>query len=254
MNNGYFGSIDTDAGIGTILSNFNSEYVNHVISDSLEMRFRPFDGSMPNMVDVLERQFLSVLTNAPDYADKIKDVKTETYKEIIMIICNYYNLSFISDFDSIEPSEIHGIAHTLYDIFVARFTEFAIDFFVSYIVNNADSIVSYLKASENANKPKESGLYSPKNFIDQKYILIHANINQVIYNMAGYDISLQQLLQYFLDPVSCDRISNIIVDNGDIYKNFYACFITDQRYSANLLTSIKLKLQSRTQEALSVIG
>ena len=37
--NGYMGSIDTDAGIGTILSHFDSEYVNHIIEDSLNMKF-----------------------------------------------------------------------------------------------------------------------------------------------------------------------------------------------------------------------
>lgn len=250
----FSGSIDTDAGIGTILSNFSTEYINHVIGDSLNMKFRPFDGAMPNMVDVLERQFLSILVNSPDYTEKITDVKIETYKEIILNICNYYGLSFSGDFDSMQPEEIHGIAHTLYDIFISRFTEFMIDFFVSYIINNADSIASYLKTDESINKPKEAGIYSPKNYIDPKYILIHANVNKVVYNMAGYDIDLQTLLNYFLDPVTSNRIGSLLVDNGDIYKRHYACYIMDQRYTASVLTNIKLKLQSRTQEALNITG
>ena len=245
-------SIDTDIGIGTILSNFNSEYINHVITDSLNMRFRPFDGPMPNMVDVLERYFVSIEVNAADYKDQVKEVKEKTYQEIITIICNYYNLTFTGDFDNMELYQIFGTAHTLYEVFISRFTEYMIDFFVLYIINNSDSIISYLKQDDRYVKPKETGLYSPKNFIDQKYIIIHANINQVIYNMAGYDIGLDQLLKYFLNNEGL-FIASMLIDNGDIYKNYYACFIKDQRYSASVLTNIKLKLQSKTQEAINII-
>ena len=42
------------------------------------------------------------------------------------------------------------------------------------------------------------------------------------------------------------------MDNGDIYKTHYACYILDQRYSAGVLTNIKLKLQAKTQEAMKI--
>jgi hypothetical protein len=253
--NGYTSSIDTDAGIGTILSHFSTDYITHVIEDSLNMKFRPFNGDpMPNYVDVLERQFQSIYQNSPDFANKVSDVRIETYQEIILIICKYYNLTFEGNFESMAPQEILGVAHTLYDIFISRFTEYMINFFVSYIVANSDSINSYLKSidDETINKPKESGLYSPRNFIDSKFILIHANINRVIYNMAGYDISLQELLNYFLDTVTAQRIGNLVSDNNNIYKNYYASYIVNEQYSAGVLTAIKLTLQSRTQEILNI--
>lgn len=250
--NGYMGSIDTDAGIGTILSHFDSEYVNHIIEDSLNMKFRPFADPMPNIVDVLNRQLLSVLTNCPDYKEKVDDVRKETFIEIINKICFYYNLTFQYDTDGATTDELYGIAHILYDVFISRFTDYMIDFFVSYIVNNADSICAYLNNDENTKRPKESGLYSGKNYIDPKFILIHANINQVIYNMAGYDISLQQLISNFLDLNTGNYINSMLIDNGDIYKNYYATYILDQRYAAGVITNIKLKLQSRTQEVMKI--
>lgn len=250
--NGYMGTIDTDAGIGTILSHFSSEYINHVIDDSLNMKFRPFDGPMPNMVDILERQFHSISQNARDYQEKVSDVRIETYKEIIYKICNFYNLSFTGDFDSMPQEEIYGICHIMYDIFISRFTEYMNNFFVSYIVENADGIVSSLKIDEETNHPKESGVYNSKNYIDPKFILIHANINKVIYNMAGFDIPLDILLYHFLDRNSAHRLSSLLQDNCDIYKTHYASYILDQRYSAGVLTNIKLKLQARTQEAYQI--
>ena len=83
MYQSYVGSIDTDAGIGTILSRFESQYIIDVVNDSLTMRFRPFNTPMPNMPDVLERRFQMVYKAAPDYREKIDDCRTETYKEII---------------------------------------------------------------------------------------------------------------------------------------------------------------------------
>lgn len=249
--NGYMNRIDTDAAIGTILSHFDSEYINHVISDSLNMKFRPFDPPMPNMVDVLNRQFESIILNSPDYINEVRNVQTETYKEIINMICSYYNLTFTGDFDSMNPQEMYGAAHTLYDIFISRFTEYMINFFVHYIINNSDSIYAYLNSDENSKKPKENGAYS-KSFIDPKFIIIHANINQVIYNMASYDISLQEMIGYFVDRNSADYLISVLQDNNDIYKNHYASYIIDQRYSAGVLTNIKLNLQSRTQEALNI--
>lgn len=247
------GSIDTDAGIGTILSHFSTEYITHVIGDSLNMKFRPFDTPMPNMVDVLERQLVAIYANsAGDYKEQVMETRNETYKEIINMICSYYNLTFIGDFDSMNPEEIHGIAHVLYDIFISRFTEYMINFFVSYIVENSDSIVVHLRMDEESIKPKEAGLYSPKNYIDPKYIIIHANVNKVIYDIAGHDIPLQCLIAHFLDPASAARIGSLLIDNNDIYKNHYACYIMDQRYSAGVLTNIKLKLQAKTQELVQI--
>ena len=72
--------------------------------------------------------------------------------------------------------------------------------------------------------------------------------------MAGYDISLEELLNYFVERTVAERLNNLLLDNGDIYKNYYAYYIIDQRYSASVLTNIKLKLQSRTQEALNILG
>lgn len=247
--NGFSTTIDTDAGIGTILSHFSTEYINHVVEDSLNMKYRPFMyGAMPNMVDVLERQFLAIDNNAKDYTEKTMQVRFETYQEIIQKICKYYNLHFAGDFDSISPEEIYAITRTIYDVFISHFTEYMIDFFVSYIVDNADSIANYLRLDETSVKPKESGVYNSEDYIDPKYILIHANINQVIYNMAAYDISLETLLNYFLKNSVAAQISSLLEDCGDIYKNYYACYILDQRYAPGVLTNIKLQLQGRTKQ------
>ena len=238
-------NIDTDAGIGNILSNLDTEYILHVVDDSLSKKFRPFDEPMANMVDVLEREFILILQNAPDYTEKIKDVRKQTYVEIITRILDYYGLNLTIDIMDTDEETIHTIAKLLYDIFIARFTDNMINFFVSYIIDNADDIYAYLKPMDNINRPRDTGVYSKNNFIDEKFILIHANANMVIYNMAGYDISLSTLLNYFFDPNVAGYLNSILEDTQDIYKYHYAEYIKSVN-GPEVITRIKLELQSRT--------
>lgn len=250
MNN-YIGSIDTDMAIGSILSNFESSWIIHTVQDSLNMRFRPFNEPMPNFADIINRQFSTILACGQEYADKISFTRDETYREIINTICEYYNITVTEDLQNINSVELYGIAHTLYDIFVSRFTDYMVDFYISYIINNMDSIYAYLINDETVKKIREKDM-PVKSYIDPKFQLIHANLNKVILNTISYDIPLETLLSYFVDNNSAIRLSMLLSDNGDIYKNYYAIYLQDQRYMAELLTCIKLKLQARTQEAYDI--
>ena len=247
-------AIDTDAAIGTILSNFSSDYINHVMEDSLqlEMRFRPFGDQLPNFVDVLNRNLMAVLAESPDYADKVMEVRIETFKEIILMICNHYNLRFCVPFEEIAPEELYGIAQKMYEVFISSYSENLINFFTSYIVKNADQIIQYLQSDPTAIKPKETGIYDASHYIDPKFILIHANMNKVIYNMASYDIDLPTLFSYFFEPVTWNRMIQLLQDCGDIYKNHFAICITDARFTAGVLTNVKLRLQSMTYQAIDI--
>lgn len=250
MNN-YTRSIDTDMAIGTILSNFETPWIMHTIEDSLNMKFRPFGEPMPNFVDILDRQFKAVLNAGPDYDEKINITRVETYKEIITAICNYYGLIFAQPFEEINIEELYGIARTLYDIFISRFTDYMIDFFVKYITYNIDSIYTYLINDETVKKPRDKDM-PVKSYIDPKFYIVHSNLNKVIINMIAYDIPLETLLSYFVDAPIAARLSGILQDTGDIYKNHYAACLKDQRYMAELLTCIKLKLQSNTQDSFTI--
>lgn len=239
------GMLDTDQALGTILGNFSSDYILHVVEDSLQMKFRPFSDEMPNICDILERQFAAVYANAPDYQDQITFTRGETYEEIIKIICKYYNLQFTLPFEEIDPNELYGIARTMYDIFISRFSMYCISFFTRYIIDNKESIYNMINNDPEALRPKEQ---AKKLVDDSMMILIHANINSIIQQMPAFDISLEGLLQYFCDPVTFNRLNSILLDNGDIYKNYYASYITNPKTTAEMITAIKLELQSMTYE------
>lgn len=249
--NDFIGSIDTDMAIGTILSNFETPWIMHTVQDSLNMKFRPFREPMPNFADIVNRQFNTLLEASPDYRDKVEETRRQTLVEIIDALCTYYNLIFVEQYDNINTVELYGIAHTMYDILVSRFTDYMVNFFTSYIMNNIDSIYAYLVADDNVRKMKEKDSMA-RSYIDPKFMLIHANLNRVIDNMRAYDIPLETLLEYFTDQSTAARLSMLLEDTRDIYKFHYAIYLEDDRYRSQLLTAIKLRLQARTQESFSV--
>ena len=241
-----YSNIDTDYAIGTILSRFDSEYITGVIQRSIESRFRPFSEPMPNMVDVLARQFKGVLDNSPDYADKVLSVETQTYQEICQMICNYYNLEFDQDNDQLYGNTLRTFAHIMYDIFVARFTDYIIQFYTSYILRNIDYIYNYLCDIDGIKKARENSAQAQKMYTNPKFALVHSNLNLVIINMASYDISLQELLSYITDYNTASMICNFVADKGDIYKYHFASYVLNKNTMSGILTSVKLQLQSQT--------
>lgn len=247
----YTRSIDTDMAIGSILSNFDSAWVIHSVEDSLNMRFRPFGEPMPNFIDILNRQFAATIDAGPDYRQQIEEVKNQSFREIINTICRYYNFELTEDISELPDLEFYGIARNIYDIFVSNFTEYMINFFMTYIIQNMDSIYTSLMNDDNIKKPREKDL-PVKSYIDPKFYIIHSNLNKIILNMQTYDIPLEVLLTYFVNADMAARLGQLISDKGDIFRNHYAIYLSDQRYMADLLTTIKLRLQARTQESLSI--
>lgn len=247
----YTNSIDTDMAIGSILSNFETPWIIHTVEDSLDMKFRPFGEPMPNFIDILNRQFNATIDAGPDYRDQIEEVRRQSFKEIVNTICNYYGLELGEPIDQLNPLEFYGISRNLYDIFVSNFTEYMINFFITYIIQNMDSLYIALMNDETVKKPKEKDI-PVKSYIDPKFYIIHSNLNKIILNMANYDIPLNALLTYFVDPNMATRLGNLLIDTNDIYRHHYAIYLQDQRYMADLLTCIKLRLQARTQESLTI--
>lgn len=242
------GMLDTDQGLATILSNFSSDYILHVVEDSLNIKFRPFSDEMPNMCDILERQFAAVYANAPDYTDQISFTRNETYQEIIKIICNYYNLEFTGIFEEIDPNELYGIARTMYDIFISNFTTYCIGFFTKYILDNKESIYNMINNDPNIIRVKDNTKTTNKQLDDNELLLINMNVNSIVTNMPAFDIPFEQLLGYFCDPVIYNRLIQLLIDKGDIYKNYYASYIINPKTTAEMITCIKLSLQSMIYE------
>ena len=71
MQNQVINNINTDSAMADILDCMSYDYVYHVITESINMRFRPYSTPMPNIPYSLEQNFRIQLDAAPGSRDQI---------------------------------------------------------------------------------------------------------------------------------------------------------------------------------------
>jgi hypothetical protein len=233
--------INTDYAVQTILSNFSEDFIANLIQTSLQYRFRPFALRSPNYPEIFYNQFESIIQNSTGYDSTIIDRREDTFHLIIDTICNYYNLQICND---IPEDQLYPLAYYMYQIFVSEFTERMIDFYTSYIIKNEASLVAAIQPSEK----QLNTIYAKKIYNNQNLMLIYDNMSKVIDILAGIDISFAELVLYLSDPQVSTLINTYIVDNGDIFKNYYSIFIRDQVTKTDMMTCIRFKYVSNTAE------
>lgn len=236
--------LNSERAVTEILSNFDTNFIMDVMEDSLRFKFRPYNTGGINFANVIERDLnIAVMTN-PSYKDKIDNVKMETHREIIDMICRHYNLSFVGEQTDLYTSDrLYSVSSMMYSIFVSDFTANMIKMFVSYILRNVDYLYNIIDVSEESKKNKDFNAYSKKMYVNSKLVAIHSCMDQVLDHIASLDMSLPVLLQYLTDPDTGNFLASILVDNNDIYKYHYASYIINPVTKPDMFTAIKLTLQ-----------
>lgn len=252
-NNGSVQIINSEKAVGTILSNFSTDFVMDVIEDNIKMKFRPYNVGSANFPVVIDQNLNLAKLENPAFTDQIEDARAKTHREIINKICDYYNLRFIGEeYQEYTSFQLSTLATTLYDIFVTNFTNRMVGFFVRFIYDNREDICKSLEAGNEdiAKKGKESMSYGKKIYTDPCMIQIHSNLNVVLHNMAGFDVPFSVLLRYISDINTANYLSSILVDTGDIYKNHYASYILNPMTRADMFTTVKLQLQELSDKQI----
>lgn len=243
-------SISTDKALSTILSNFSEDFIQNMIEDSLQYKFRPFTTRMPNHPYVLEEKFKGIYDNYDgDDKELISQTRYKTYLEIIQIVCANYNLS-ISD-PEIPEEQIYTLCYTLYQILVSEFTDRMINFYAQYVYRNVDSLINALPEDQRISKT----VYAKKLYAenDQKYVIIYDNMELIVGILAQLDIPFEYLLAGLSDEKTAVFIATYIQDLGDIYKNYFASYLISPASSADMITAIKLKIVSFTAQNAAIL-
>lgn len=244
INNKAIANINTDKALASVLSNFDSNYITHIVSDSLEMKFRPYSNSLPGIYSI-ESTFNNLLNNIeePDARENILDVREKTYLEIIDIVCNYYDIQFQPP----EDVDLYSAVYWIYNFFVSDFTNTILNFYINYILKEKDGLYSYLNLDKNKKDKDSTTVYSKKVCSsDEKISIIHANIETVLDAVSSFDIGFQNLVLYSIgnnEQLTSFLISSI-VDLNDVFKYHFASLLQTQ-YRADIITCIKLGLQQR---------
>lgn len=238
--NSIIGSENIDDALASILNKFNTEYILDIVKNSLDLKFRLYDGQLPNIIYGYEQNFQELLNNFENNKDIIIKKRNELYMDIIQYLCYYYDLELNINTDN----DIYESAFVLYKFLVSDFTSNLILLFTNYIIKENEELVKmfdidFVKNNVNYN-------YSKKIFINNDNIaVIHSQLFSVIYNICNFDISLYNILDLIYgDKLLVEKISSLVIDKSNMFKNHFVNHVLDQKFGPELQTMIKLSLQN----------
>ena len=227
--------------LAEMLDHFDSDYIVYIINNKLDN----FDFSSvlkePNVVISFEDTFKAWYSRFPGDQSNIKAIRPQVYADIIHVLCDRYNLSFNDDDDTID---LFTAAYYLYDFLVCNRVNNIVNFFVSFIINNKDSLCQILEMDEYKKSKESESIYSKQMFDDPKYGIISANIVPVMQHISGLDITLFNIFQsLYANPSVVEFLDNAVADKGNFFNDYYASVLNRPEDLPIIIVNIKLQLQ-----------
>lgn len=240
-------STATENEVAVVLSHFNSAYIMDVMRDKIENRFSLSNMNLvadPNIVLSFEQNFQYIMATYPSDIENIMQVRSETYREIIDLICSSYDMTF----NDSEGLDYYSCAFYLYDFFVCNFSNYISAFFASYILANKDGIYVGMNLDAFKKSKDSSTIYAKKLCDDQRVAIIASNIIYVVENMKTFDITLQEILTYIYgNPLTVSMFAGMIGIPYDFFKEKY--YNIPEEYQTILYTNIRLAIYRATAHA-----
>ena len=232
-------NIYNESNITELLSHFDSEYIISVIEDKLKNL--SFSSSIveSNVVVSFEDNFKLMKQTFTDDGANINIVRSRIYKDIIMMLCDRFNIRFNELDDTID---LYTAAFYAYDFLVCNRNNIMINFYTSFIVNNKDYLYGALNLDEYKKAKDMSTSYNKKMYTDNKYIIISANMEKVIKFISTLDIKLLDIFKStYINPDVVMFLDNAFADKGNFFADYY-CKISEEELPI-VITNIRLKLQ-----------
>jgi hypothetical protein len=208
--------------------------------DILNKRFAYNAAIIPlNVIGSLEQNFKQILDIYVEQRESLYNVRTETYKEIIEMINETYDLSFNDNFQSAVGN--YTEAYWMYDFFVCNYIPKLIEFYAIMIDKNIDSLYKSIIAVDDRS---DATLFGKKIYAENPQLgIIMNNIDAAIANISVFDFDLQSILTTVYPIEAYSTILNAVHDNNDFFRNHYAAqFNTDLR--PVLTTEIRFALHT----------
>lgn len=245
-------NIISDSEISSILSHFSPEMAFDTIDFILQNKSVYYSPAIAkaNIINGYEMMFRQYLEQYPDYNKEFRENRDNLYRAIIDKICTSHNLSY-----NIDPgTDIFTLAFYLYQFLISDFSNYIIAFFTRYIIKEKTNIIEMIEAIDKNKNSSTS--YSKKIYKggSNKLSVIHSNLDIVLENIRGFDISLEDIINVVFenDKNLAAMLNSSIIDNGAFYKNFYVSFLNI--HFPEMITSIRLQLQPPTSIDTSIIS
>lgn len=252
MNNKEY-EFGSDSNLAAILTQFDSSYLMHVISDTLEMQFNSFDTlPKPNAVNAYKMVFNELYDQYDADREQIYVTEYNTYRDVIEIIGRKYGFQFTE----IENLDMYSMAYYVYDFFVSRFNQYLVSFYSRYLDEQKESIVGSMNKEELMSNKDMSTNYGKISFgANNPMVMITANLPIVLANLRVMDIPDVVVYRYAYG--SNEAIANLlqyhISPNSTIF-NIYNNLLFNPFLSTTIMTQIRLKIQQDHAEIFDPKG
>lgn len=240
-------NISSEGNISEILSHFNPQYIFNIIEKTIESNNSgspiPYQIQNPNVVASFEQYFKYLFGRYPESQQEINDTRLDTYRNVIHVLCNHFKLSLLSD--NVVPIDYYSLAYYMYDIFVANYNLYIINFFVRFIFNEREMLFDSLNIGDYKKNKDSATVYGKKMCVEEpKLGLIIANLNMVLDNIISFDFDFHTIISMISNPKIADYVCTYIGPVEDFYKESYTTMITNPESNAIVVTSIRLGLQN----------
>lgn len=233
-------NIVSDNELASILSYFDEDFVNNIITYNLQNKFKPYNPPIANLVNSFELQYNTII-DVYGNLEEIAQKRIHMYMHIIEFVCNYYNLDY-----SIEGADIYSAAHIIYELLISNFSNNIINFFTNYIIKERNTLYTGLNLAALKKNKDSSTLYSKKIFYKSVKIgAINANMELVLDSIKVFDIPFEEILSFIYPKNIVAFILSIIRPKEDFYKSVFVPMIDNPEYRPTLITSIRLNLQQQ---------
>ena len=233
--------ISNEYNITEILSHFDSNYIFDIIEDKLNTIDYSSSLIESNIVASFEENFKMMRELYPGDSQNINTIREQTYRQIIEILTNRFNLSFNTVDDTID---LYTAAYYLYDFLVCNRNNIMVNFFTAFIVNNKNSLCSLLNNEDFRKNKDSSAAYGKRVYEDHKFAIISANMPFVINHIATLDIRLINIFQStYVDERLVIFLDNAFADRGNFFHDYYCSVLKQPEILPIIITNIRLALQ-----------
>lgn len=229
--------------LSSVLMYFTPEMVNDTVDNILSDRIRNHSPIIGNLVESYETNFKIAMEQYPDINRELSEQRDIVYTTILIKICKYHDL--ICDLG--QSDNIYTAALLTYKFLISDFHYNIISFFTNFINNEYMNLYENLKMEELRKNKDSATNYSKKiyNGLDPRLATIHANLDFVLTQICGFDISLEQYIRtanMFSNPQEIDYLCSILKDCGDFFKSHIVPVVMGYN-KPEIITSIRLAIQ-----------
>jgi|GEM_PF-4734161 len=234
--------ISNEYNVAEIIQHYDINYILDIISNKVNNINYASTLVEPNIIDVLMETFKMMEENEPGDVENIKQIREDVFINITQFLCNYHTIQFS------EPNEMESLytaSRYLYDFLVCNRVNYMINFFVTYIMNNTDSLAYALNADEAAKARDTTSTYVKRTYTNPKFGIIIPNISTILQLIGTLDISLNDLFTYaYKHPSIISFLDETYSDNSNTFFNrFYMGPVRDREIEPIMITNISLALQ-----------